>query len=116
IQAAYYFRPSVEYDFIKSPSGQRFGGGASFVWSRASEFVQTPGNSDDLGFEIDGSLYYQAQGGTFSVDSDKMTGFFARLQYGVLVPLPGLAYLPGEEARIEDPEDRGLDIPQILRL
>ncbi|MBL9023359.1 MAG: TIGR04551 family protein [Myxococcales bacterium] len=115
IQSAYYFRPSVEYDFLKSPSGQRFGGGASFVWSRASEFVQTPGNAEDLGFEIDGSLYYQAQGGTFSVDDDKMTGFFAKLQYGVLVPLPGLGYLPGEEARLA-PEDRGLDIPQILRL
>ena len=115
IQAAYYFRPSVEYDFLRSASGQRFGGGASFVWSRGSEVVQTPGNASDLGFEIDGSLYYQAQGGTFSVDSDKMTGFFAKLQYGVLVPLPGLSYLPGEEARLA-PEDRGLDVPQILRL
>jgi len=116
VQAAYYFRPSVDYDFIRDPNGQRFGGGAAFVWSRAAEVVQTPGNKEDLGFEIDGSLYYQAQGGTFSVDDEKMTGFFAKLQYGVLFPLPGLGYLPGEKSRIGRPEDRNLDIPQTLRL
>jgi uncharacterized protein (TIGR04551 family) len=116
VQGAYYFRPSVEYDFVRDASGQRFGGGASFVWSRASEFVSTPGNHADLGFEIDGSLYYQAQGGTFSVDGEDLTGFFARLQYGVLFPLPGLDYLPGERSRLEQTGDVGLDIPQILRL
>ncbi len=116
VQAAYYFRPSVEYDFLRSPSGQRFGGGAAFVWSRAAEIVQTPGNQADLGFEIDGSLYYQAQGGTFSVDEDQLTGFFAKLQYGVLFPLPGLDYLPGEAARLRASGDVGLSIPQTLRL
>jgi uncharacterized protein (TIGR04551 family) len=115
IQAAYYFRPSVEYDFLKLDDGQRFGGGATLVWSRASEFVQAPGNDEDLGVELDGTLYYQAQGGTFSVDDKKMTGFFAKLQYGVLFPLDGLGRLPGEEARLPE-DERGLDIPQILRL
>ena len=43
VEGAYYFRPSVDYDFIRNPNGQKFGGGAALIWSRASEFVQTPG-------------------------------------------------------------------------
>ena len=63
IQGAYYFRPSVEYDFLRNPNGQKFGGGAAIIWSRASEFIQTPGNKRDLGVELDVQLYYQAKDG-----------------------------------------------------
>lgn len=98
VQGAYYFRPAMEYDFTRNPNGQRFGGGAAIIWSRASEFMQTPGHQRDLGVEIDLSLYFQSKDGTLNDDPDKMGGFFTMLQYGVLFPLGGLGYLPGEQA------------------
>jgi uncharacterized protein (TIGR04551 family) len=97
VEGAYYFKPGVEYDFLRNPNGQKFGGGASIVWSRASEFVQTPGHKRDLGVELDLSLYYQAKDGSLNDDPDKVGGFFAMLQYGVFFPLGGLSYLPGEQ-------------------
>jgi uncharacterized protein (TIGR04551 family) len=97
VQGAYYFRPAVEYDFIRNPSGQKFGGGAAIIWSRASEFVQTPGNRRDLGVELDLQIYYQAKDGTLNDDPNKMGGFYAALQYGVFFPLAGLEYLPGDQ-------------------
>lgn len=97
VQGAYYFRPSMEYDFTRNPNGQRFGGGAAIIWSRASEFVQTPGHKRDLGVEIDLSLYFQSKDGTLNDNHEKMGGFFTMLQYGVLFPLGGLGYLPGEQ-------------------
>ena len=53
VQGAYYFRPSVDYDFIRDTNGQQLGGGAAVIWSRASEFIQTPGHERDLGIELD---------------------------------------------------------------
>lgn len=97
VQGTYYFRPSVDYDFTRSANGQKFGGGAAFIWSRASEFVQTPGHKRDLGIEIDLSLYFQSKDGSMNDDPDKMGGFYTMLQYGVLFPLGGLDYLPGEK-------------------
>ncbi|MBX3224321.1 MAG: TIGR04551 family protein, partial [Labilithrix sp.] len=96
VQGAYYFRPSVEYDFVRSPNGQKFGGGAAIIWSRASEFVQTPGNKRDLGVELDLQVYYQSKDGSLNDDPNKMGGFYTALQYGVFFPLGGLDYLPGE--------------------
>src|SRR5262249_26550074 len=83
IQGAYYFRPSVDYDFSRTPQGQRMGGGAALIWSRASEFIQTPGHKRDLGIEADLSLYYQSKDGALNDNPDKMGGFFTMLQYGV---------------------------------
>ncbi|WP_394837885.1 TIGR04551 family protein [Pendulispora rubella] len=94
VEGAYYFRPSVEYDFLRSPGGQKFGGNAAVIWSRASEFVQSPGHNRDLGLELNLSLYYQAKDGALNDDPDKLGGFFAMLQYGVFFPLGGLNYLP----------------------
>ncbi len=94
VEGAYYFRPSVDYDFIRNANGQKFGGGAAAIWSRASEFVQTPGNKRDLGVELDLSLYYQAKDGSLNDDPTKLGGFYAMLQYGVFFPLGGLEYLP----------------------
>ena len=99
VQGAYYFRPSVDYDFTRSLNGQKFGGGAAVIWSRASEFVQAPGHKRDLGIELDLSLYYQSKDGSLNDDPEKMGGFYTMLQYGVLFPLGGLGYLPGEVNR-----------------
>jgi len=99
VQGAYYFRPSVEYDFVRNPNGQKFGGGAAIIWSRASEFVQTPGNKRDLGVELDLQVYYQSKDGNLNDDPNKMGGFYSALQYGVFFPLGGLEYLPGERDR-----------------
>ena len=100
VEGAYYFRPSVEYDFLRDPNGQKFGGGAAIVWSRASEFEQTPGNKRDLGVELDLSLYYQARDGSLNDDPEKVGGFYTMLQYGVFFPLGGLSYLPGEQTSV----------------
>ncbi len=97
VQGAYYFKPSVEYDFLRDRNGQRLGGGASVIWSRASEFIQSPGHSRDLGIELNAKIYYQSKDGSMNDDPDRMGGFFTMLQYGVLFPLGGLAYLPGEQ-------------------
>ena len=90
VQGEYYFRPSVDYDFTRNAEGQKLGGGAAVIWTRASEFIQTPGHKTDLGLELDFSLYYQSKDGSLNDNPDKMGGFFTMLQYGVLFPLGGL--------------------------
>jgi uncharacterized protein (TIGR04551 family) len=102
VQGAYYFRPSVEYDFFRNPNGQRAGGGAAIIWSRASEFVQAPGHAPDLGVELNFKLHFQTKDGVLNDDPNKMGGFFAQAEYGVLFPLDGLGYLPGEVQNYAD--------------
>ncbi|MFT3771999.1 MAG: TIGR04551 family protein [Minicystis sp.] len=97
VQGAYYFRPSVEYDFQRDKNGQRIGGGAAVIWSRASEFIQTPGHARDLGVELNGRLYFQSKDGTLNDDSEKMGGFFTSLEYGVFFPLNGLGYFQSQQ-------------------
>ena len=72
------------------------------VWTRASQFIQTPGHKRDLGVELDFSLYFQSKDGALNDDPDKMGGFFTMLQYGVLFPMGALDYQPGERQTIED--------------
>jgi len=96
VQGAYYFRPSVQYDFARDPNGQRLGGSVAAIWSRASEFIQAPGNKRDLGIELNATLYFQAKDGSLNDRPDQMGGFYTMLQYGVLFPLGGLGYLTGE--------------------
>jgi uncharacterized protein (TIGR04551 family) len=96
VQGEYYFRPSVDYDFTRNAEGQKLGGGAALIWTRASEFVQTPGHKTDLGAELDFSVYYQSKDGALNDNPDKMGGFFTMLQYGVLFPLGGLSHLSTE--------------------
>jgi uncharacterized protein (TIGR04551 family) len=114
IQGAYYFRPSVDYDFLRHPDGEKFGGGAAVIWSRASEFEQTPGHKRDLGVELDLQLYYQSKDGSLNDDPTKIGGFFTMLQYGVFFPLGGLDYLPGETTSVTF--DTGLSAAQTVRL
>lgn len=115
VQGAYYFRPSVEYDFIRNLNGQKFGGGAAIIWSRASEFIQTPGNKRDLGVEFDLQLYYQAKDGILNDDPNKQGGFFASLTYGVFFPFGGLEYLPSQQDPTKNP-DWSLSTAQTVRL
>ncbi len=112
VEGAYYFRPSVDYDFLH-PDGEKFGGGAAVIWSRASEFVQTPGHARDLGVELDLQLYYQSKDGSLNDDPNKLGGFYAALQYGVFFPLGGLDYLPGDNTT---GFDASLSAAQIVRL
>jgi uncharacterized protein (TIGR04551 family) len=102
VQGAYFFKPAVSYDFLRDPDGQKLGGGASVIWSRASEFVQSPGHAHDLGVELNLKLYFQAKDGVLNDDTDKMGGFYTQLEYGVLVPLDGLGYLPQTVADYAD--------------
>ncbi len=114
VEGAYYFRPSVDYDFIRHPDGEKFGGGAAVIWSRASEFIQTPGHKTDLGVELDLQLYYQSKDGSLNDDPTKIGGFFTMLQYGVFFPLGGLGYLPGQTNGLNF--DTGLSAAQTVRL
>ncbi len=112
IQGTYYFNPSLDYDFTREPNGQRLGGGINVVWTRASEFVQTPGHADDLGLELGGSLYFQSKDGAINDDPNKPGGFFAQLQYSVLFPLDGLGY----QAFTEDQLAVDTSAAQMLRM
>lgn len=100
VQGTYYFNPSLEYDFTREPNGQRIGGGVNVVWTRASEFVQTPGHANDLGLELGGALYFQSKDGALNDDMSQPGGFFAQLQYSVLFPLDGLGYQAATETQV----------------
>ncbi len=116
VEGAYYFRPSVDYDFIRSPDGQKVGGGAAAIWSRASEFMQAPGHKRDLGVELDAQLYYQAKDGSLNDDPTKVGGFFAMLQYGVFFPLGGLNYPTGVQSQNASSVNLDTSAAQIVRL
>ncbi len=113
IEGSYYFRPSVDYDFIRHSDGEKLGGGAAIIWSRASQFVQTPGHQSDLGVELDVQLYYQSKDGSLNDDPTKLGGFYAMLQYGVFFPFGGLDYLSGQ---IPSGVDASLSAAQTVRL
>ena len=114
VQGAYYFRPGVEYDFTKSLEGEKIGGRAEIIWSRASKAVQAPGHKEDLGIELDLTLFYQSKDGSLNDDPTKIGGFYAMLQYGVLFPLGGLGYTSGQV----DQNSKQFDVStaQIVRL
>jgi uncharacterized protein (TIGR04551 family) len=110
---AYYFRPSVDYDFLRHSNGEKFGGGAAVIWSRASDFVQTPGHHRDLGVELDLRLYYQSKDGSLNDNPGKVGGFYSMLEYGVFFPLAGLDYLPQTTTLLTD---ASLATAQAIRL
>jgi uncharacterized protein (TIGR04551 family) len=90
ISGAYYFRPSLQYNFIQEPGGDLLSARADVIWSRASEFIQTRGNQADLGVEIDATLQYQTNFRREAQDPRPLPGFYALLQYGVFFPMGGL--------------------------
>lgn len=112
VQGTYYFRPSVAYDFIRDVAGQRAGGRAAAIWTRASERLQTPGHDYDLGIELNATLYYQSNDGALNDDPDEMGGFYTMVQYGVLFPLGGLGYQAREAQDLGNP---GTTAAQIVR-
>jgi uncharacterized protein (TIGR04551 family) len=118
VEGAYFFRPSVDYDFLRQANGQKLGGGLAVVWSRASEFVQAPGHDRDLGVELDLQLTYQAKDGSFNDRLDRQGGFHATLQYGAFFPLGGLGYLPNDDSGNARPSSVSLSTStaQTLRL
>jgi uncharacterized protein (TIGR04551 family) len=121
VQGTYYFRPSVKYDFLRDPNGQKIGGGIAAVWSRASEFMQAPGHDRDLGVEVNGQIYFQSKDGSLNDEAGRMGGFFAKLEYAVLFPMAGLGYTPGEAAALVadangDSEAADTNLAQALRL
>lgn len=85
ITGAYYFKPGISYDFVRDNFGQLIGARVDAIWSRAAAPVQTWGNSDNLGIEIDAQVYWRSADGPNSND-----GYHAALQYGVLFPMKGL--------------------------
>jgi uncharacterized protein (TIGR04551 family) len=119
VSSAYYFRPEVEYDFLRDPDGQRIGGSTAVIWSRASQPIQTSGHQPDLGVELNFRLYYQLSPGRLHYDIQKMGGFFTAIDYGVLFPLDGLGYLPGQQqaytALRPDQDDLSIAPAQIAR-
>jgi uncharacterized protein (TIGR04551 family) len=116
IEGSYYFRPSVDYAFVKHPDGEKLGAGAAVIWSRASEFIQSPGHKRDLGVELDGTLYYQSKDGSLNDDPSKIGGFYAMLQYGIFFPLGGLNYLPSQTAKATSVSDASTSAAQTVRL
>jgi uncharacterized protein (TIGR04551 family) len=119
VQGAYYFRPSLGYDFIRDLTGQRLGGQIAGIWSRASEFMQSPGHDHDLGIELNGALYFQSKDGALNDEPANMGGFYARLEYGILFTLSGLGYPSGTVQSIRNQPGAGdgsTSNAQILRL
>ena len=119
VEGAYYFRPSVDYDFLRHADGQKLGGGAAVIWSRASEFMQTPGHKRDLGVELDLQLYYQSKDGSLNDDPDKIGGFLRDAPVRRLLPArrasttrPGSC---GRESGVEPRHFGGADGPPVPR-
>ncbi|MBN2197076.1 MAG: TIGR04551 family protein [Polyangiaceae bacterium] len=118
VQGSYYLRPGVAYDFMRSPDGQRLGGGFAAIWTRASSFVQTPGHKRDLGIELNGRLFFQSKDGALNDLPGSLGGFYTQLEYGVLFPLRGLGYQKRELASMQaalGDEAGHLKAAQILR-
>ena len=92
VVGAYYFRPSIGYNFIDEPGGDLFFARVDAIYSRASDFMQTRGHHSDLGVEIDATLQYQSN--HYRLDGTQpqrlAPGFYANLQGGVFFPLAGL--------------------------
>jgi len=79
VNNATYFKPGVSYDIVDN-----FGARVDIMYAIANRPVAYPGNSYNLGLEIDAQLMYK----------NEEEGFYAGLVYGVLFPFAGLG-LPG---------------------
>lgn len=98
VAGAYYIKPGVSYDFIRSALGRVLGLRTDLIYSRASATDQTYGDNANLGVELDGTLYFRSEDGPEFTD-----GFHAMFQYGVLFPLAGLGYTDDQrDTFIED--------------
>lgn len=105
VTGAYYLKPGISYDFVRTAFGELFGAQLDVIYSRASSMLQTPGNSENLGLELNAQVYWRSEDG-----ADPEDGFHAAIQYGVLFPMAGLGF-PDYEGL-----DQSLDTAQQLRL
>jgi len=80
VNNATYFKPGVSYDIVDN-----FGARVDLMYAIANRPVAYPGNSYNLGLEIDAQLMYK----------NEEEGFYAGLVYGVLFPFAALG-LPSE--------------------
>ncbi len=76
VQNAAYFKPGVSYDILDN-----FTARADIMYAMAANPVAYPGNSYNLGLEIDASLMYK----------NEEEGFYAGVTYGVLFPFGALS-------------------------
>ncbi len=91
VSGAYYFRPTVAYNFIDEPGGDLLFGRVDVIWSRASEFLQTRGHHADLGVEIDATVQYQSNHHRSDAGTPTPApGFYANIQGGVFFPMAGM--------------------------
>lgn len=107
VTGAYYFRPGISYDFLRTPFGQLFGGRFNVIWSRAASKKQTWGDGNDLGVELNASVYWRSEDGPEPID-----GFHAIVQWGMLFPLQGLGYTHADDPN----DDYSSKYPQNVRL
>jgi len=76
VENAAYIKPGVSYDIIEN-----FGARVDIMYAMAHRAVGYPGNSTNLGLEIDAALMYK----------NEEEGFYAGLVYGVLFPFGALS-------------------------
>jgi uncharacterized protein (TIGR04551 family) len=76
VNNAAYFKPGVSYDILDN-----FTARADLMYAIAANPVAYPGNSYNLGLEIDASLMYK----------NEEEGFYAGVTYGVLFPFGALS-------------------------
>lgn len=102
-----YFKPGVSYDILRSDYGRLLGVRLDVVYSRANRGPQAYGADPNLGVEIDGSIYYRTEDGP-----DLLDGVYLGANYGILFPLDGLGYAPGQLTGVTDNTRRA----QVFRL
>ena len=88
VGGAWYLRPGVTYDVVRTTNGQRFGASFDVIYSRAAQEVQTYGSDPNLGLELNAGLHYRSEDGPGLLD-----GVHVLIQYGVLFPLEGLGFV-----------------------
>ena len=92
VNNATYFKPGVSYDIVDN-----FGARVDLMYAIANRPVAYPGNSYNLGLEIDAQLMYK----------NEEEGFYAGLVYGVLFPFAALglpAAIYGQQFAKESPD------------
>ena len=111
VAGAYYFKPGVSYDLIRSQFGELLGARFDLIWSRASSPVQSYGSDADLGVELNFNIYYRSDDGPSFTD-----GFYTAFMYGILFPLAGLGYPTNEGTPTFAGGNPGLAKAHALRL
>jgi uncharacterized protein (TIGR04551 family) len=77
VNNATYFKPGVQYDIVDN-----FGARVDLMYALANRPVGYPGNSTNIGLELDIALMYK----------NEEEGFYASLAYGVLFPFGALNF------------------------